>query len=135
MLNEADILKQLEQFEVPEKCPIIVHSSLKAIGYIEGGAEALLNALRKHFCKNDGLLCVPTHTWDEQFMDLTSPRSNIGALPNTALVTPEGIRSLHPTHSMVVFGDRAEEFVKNEPFVDSPTNPEGCYGNLAAMFF
>lgn len=130
MLSEKDLILQLEKFDVPAGGPVIVHSSLKSIGYIDGGAASLLSALRNRFCKNGGLLCVPTHTWDELFMDLTSPRSNIGALPNTALRTPGGVRSLHPTHSMVVFGDRAEEFVGNEPSVDSPTNPNGCYGNI-----
>ena len=49
MLDENDLIKQLEQFAVPGNCPVIVHSSMKSIGYIDGGAKTLLNALRKHF--------------------------------------------------------------------------------------
>ena len=129
MLTEIDLINQLEKFDIPDGVPVIVHSSLKSIGYIDGGAETLLSALRNRFCSN-GLLCIPTHTWDKLVMDMTLPSSNIGALPNAAVNNPDGIRSLHPTHSMVVFGEGAEEFVKNEPFVDSPTHPDGCYGNI-----
>ena len=130
MLKEPDILKQLEKFKVPSKCPVIVHSSLKAIGYIDGGAQTLLSALRKRFCKDDGLLCIPTHTWISMELDLCNPESNLGALPTAAANHPEGVRSLHPTHSITVFGNNAEEFVANEVYADTPTHPDGCYGNI-----
>ena len=130
MLDENDLIKQLEQFAVPGNCPVIVHSSMKSIGYIDGGAKTLLNALRKHFCKNDGLLCIPTHTWKSLVMDLTMPESNIGALPTAAACCSDGARSLHPTHSITVFGNGAEKFVEDEIHSDTPTNPNGCYGNI-----
>ena len=130
MLDENEIIVQLEQFKVPDKTPVIVHTSLKSIGYIDGGAETLLSALRKHFCKNGGLLCIPTHTWDSLVLDLTSPKSNIGALPTVAACHPDGIRSLHPTHSLTVFGEGADKFVEKEIFSDTPTIPNGCYGNI-----
>ena len=58
--------------------------------------------------------------------------SCIGVLPKIAAAHPDGVRTLHPTHSMVVFGEksRVEEFVKDEGIVDSPANPKGCYGKI-----
>lgn len=130
MLSENDLLIQLKKFIVPAKCPVIVHSSLKSVGFIDGGAETLLSALRKHFCKDDGLLCIPTHTWISMVLDLTYPETNLGALPTVAASHPDGVRSLHPTHSVTVFGNGAEKFVESEVHSDTPTHPNGCYGNI-----
>lgn len=132
MFTKNEIIYQLKNFNIPEGKPVIVHSSLKAIGEIYGGAETLLCALIECFTQNGGLLCIPTHTWMDMFLDLTAPGSCIGVLPDVAARHPLGIRSLHPTHSITVFGDkdRAEDFVKDEAYVDTPVNPEGCYGNI-----
>lgn len=40
---------------------ILIHSSMKSIGAVEGGADTVLDALMEYFAK--GLLLLPTHTW------------------------------------------------------------------------
>lgn len=132
MLTKNDLLSQIEKLGLPCGKPIIVHTSMKAIGEIVGGAETLLEALISAVVAKNGLLCVPTHTWVTLVMDLGNPSSCIGALPNVASAHPSGIRSMHPTHSITVFGDsqRAKKFVENEVNVDTPTSPQGCYGNI-----
>ncbi len=131
MITKTEILKQLNKFDSSGK-PVIVHTSLRAIGQIDGGADTLLDALIAHFTENDGILCIPTHTWDKLELDLNKAESCLGALPTVAAGRCEGIRSLHPTHSMMVFGKRekVKKFVEKESFVDSPTSPNGCYGNI-----
>ncbi len=131
MITKTEILKQLNKFDGCGR-PVIVHTSLRAIGKIEGGADTLLDSLIEHFTKNDGILCVPTHTWDKLVLDLNKKETCLGVLPKVALDKCGGTRSLHPTHSMVVFGrdERVKEFVKNEAFSNSPTSPDGCYGNI-----
>ena len=132
MITQNELYSNLKKLNIPKGKPFIVHTSLKAIGEIEGGAEVLLKALIKLTEELNGLLCVPTHTWTTMVMDLNNPSSCLGALPTVATKHPDGVRSMHPTHSITVFGERkrAEEFVYNERFVDSPTNPDGCYGNI-----
>ena len=39
---------------------IIVHSSMKSIGEVEGGADTVLDAFSEYM--KDGLLVFPTHT-------------------------------------------------------------------------
>ncbi len=132
MISEEDIIKQLEPFQTAKGRPVLVHTSLKTVGAIEGGAEVFLSALRKYFTQDGGLLCIPTHTWDRTVLDLHQSETCVGILSNIAAGHPDGVRSMHPTHSMMVFGDskRAVEFVHNEISVDTPTSPEGCYGNI-----
>ncbi len=132
MLSKADILKSLEKFNIAKGKPVLVHTSLKAIGEIAGGAETLLSALIEFFAQNGGLLCVPTHTWDSEVLDLRRNDSCIGVLPRIAAGHKDAVRTLHPTHSMAVFGEtkRVFAFCKGENQVDTPTSPDGCYGKI-----
>ena len=135
MITKNEILLQLQSFQFSVGHPILVHTSLRAIGPIEGGAETLLNALIDFFTNNNVLLCIPTHTWDEAVMDLRTPRTCIGTLPNIAACRSDGVRSLHPTHSMMVFGntDQAKSFVDCDRSVISPASPDGTLGKLYDM--
>ena len=94
----------------------MVHTSLRSIGAIEGGAQTLLDALIDHCTSQGGLLCVPTHTWGfmeaEITLDLTESKSNLGVFPNVALQDSRGVRSSHITHSVTMFGRQAEVFAK-----------------------
>lgn len=132
MITKAQILEQLEQFSKAQGKIVVVHTSLKAVGEIEGGGETLLNALVEYFTKDGGLLCIPTHTWTSDVYDTRKAESCLGVLPKLAAAHPEALRTLHPTHSMAVFGDRikAQKFVENEVCADTPANPKGCFGKL-----
>ena len=72
MITHKEIIDGLKNFEFQKGKPVIVHTSLKAIGKIEGGAETLLSALIEVFTENDGLLCVPTHTWKSMVLNLNA---------------------------------------------------------------
>ena len=132
MFTKEQIKEHLAFFCRSGTAPVIVHTSLKSVGEIEGGGETFLAALIEYFTENGGLLCIPTHTWISMKLDLKNPESCLGVLPTLAAKDLRGKRSLHPTHSMVVFGnsERADEFLKNEPFTDTPTGPDSCYGNI-----
>lgn len=126
------LFTQLQDMGAPRDGVVIVHSSLKKIGY---EANALLDGLITYF--DQGILCIPTHTWDfaDPMLDLLNPRSCIGTLPTIAAKDPRGTCSMHPTHSMAVFGhrERVQAFVAGETSVQTMTGPDGCYGNLYRM--
>ncbi len=139
LYTKNDIHAQLSNMGVPRDSVVLMHSSLRAVGDVEGGAEGLLDALVEYVTRDGGLFCVPTHTWamldDEITLDMTSCKTCLGAFSTVALRDGRGIRSFSPTHSMVVFGDRkkADEFIADEPFVTSATSPDSCYGKLYEM--
>ena len=132
--TKEDLLRQLTLMEMPRGGVVLVHSSLRLVGNIEGGGQTLLDALIEYFTADGGLLCIPTHTWGflrrEITLDMTARESCLGALSGIALANDRGIRSENPTHSMVVFGDRSAEFVEDELYVTSGTSPESCYGKI-----
>ena len=135
--TKEDIFAQLEAMNAPKGSVILMHSSLRAVGNVEGGGQGLLDALVEYFTQEGGLFCVPTHTWrnlgKEITLDLNSDENCLGAMATLAIRDPRGVRSENPCHSMVVFGEGAEAFVENELWVSSPTAPESCYGKLHKM--
>jgi aminoglycoside 3-N-acetyltransferase len=134
--TKADIINQLTEMNAPKDRAVIVHSSLKAVGAVEGGAEALLDALIEYFTSEGGLLLVPAHTWHNVNKDITldmkSDDNCLGALSTVALNKKGGIRTENPTHSMVVFGEKSKvsRFIEGEKDIKSPTSPQSCYGKL-----
>ena len=135
MFTKDEIKKQLADMGVPSNRPVLVHSSLRRVGELEGRADGLIDVLKEHICADGGLLCIPTHTWanlgkeDAITLDMNSGTC-IGTLPNIAAARKDALRSDHPTHSMAVFGEGAVGFVSGEEKCTTPTPPEGCYGKI-----
>ncbi len=134
--SKKEIVDQLERLNNPRGGIVLVHSSLRLVGNVEGGPEGLLDALISYFTADKGLLCIPTHTWHNLDKDITldvkSSDQCLGALSKLAILDGRGIRSLNPTHSMVVFGnrERALDFIKDELYIETPTDPKSCYGKV-----
>lgn len=136
MFTKEMLKHQMEAMQIPQNSVIHVHTSLKAVGEVDGGGETVLQALIEYVTGKGGLLTVPTHTWANLHknvpytLDMTSAETCIGTLPSLAVAHPDGFRSAHPTHSMVAFGNGAEAFVKGEERFETPTDPDGCYGKI-----
>lgn len=134
--TKNELIEQLELLQVPVGSIVLMHTSLRAIGQVEGGTGALLDALVEHFTREKGLFCVPTHTWHNMgksvVLKMDDPDTCLGGFSVAALKDGRGIRTENPTHSMVVFGDpeRAAAFIKDDCTVQTPTAPESCYGKL-----
>lgn len=134
--TKADLLRQLSKLEIPRGRVVIAHTSLRLIGKVEGGAQTVLDALIEQYTADGGLLCIPTHTWDnigrEITLDMNDPTTCLGAFSDFAVGDSRGIRSENPTHSVVVFGDRerAQAFIADEAQVISGTAADSCYGKL-----
>ncbi len=133
MVTKNDIIKFLENIEIKHDDTILIHTSLKAIGGLDGGADMLIDA----FCEylHNGLFLIPTHTWDEvlpdkPFYDVKTSMPCIGTLPCVAVKRKDGVRSLHPTHSVVAFGTRAREYIKGEEMAATPAPIGGCWSRL-----
>lgn len=99
---------------------LFVHSSLKSIGQVDGGAEAVIDALLE-VVGSDGLLAVPTltkssaHPWapDPTWQPLpfhpAKTPSRVGMITETLRLRPNAVRSHHPTHSVAAIGPAAGE--------------------------
>ena len=123
MLTKADIHKFLFDNAVKPTDTVLVHISFRSLGGVEGGCDGFIDAMCEYL--SDGLFLVPTHTWanvtaESPVFDVRSTVPCIGALPSVAAFRADGVRSLHPTHSLVAFGSRAREFVQGEERATTP---------------
>ncbi len=139
MFTKIDLIRHLEEIGVPKNKPVIVHTSLKAVGEIHGGGQTLLDALIEHVTADGGLLVVPTHTFKNYYkdhqsisLDFNDFKPCVGMFPTIASKDLRGKTALNPTHSLTVFGraEKVNDFIDCEKFVDTPTSPKGSYGKL-----
>ncbi len=113
---------------------VFVHSALRKLGAIAGGADTVIDALLEAVAPN-GTIAVPTHTWkvvntEQPVFHQTLTPSNVGVLTNVFRKRAGAIRSLHPTHSVAAIGPRATELVQGHEHDDTPCSPTSPYGRL-----
>ncbi len=129
----ATLVEDLDRLGIRADDRLLVHSSMKAVGAVEGGAETVVDALVR--VVRDGLLLLPTHTWSETnnrdgvFDPRTEP-SCVGVLTERFRHRSGVIRSWHPTHSMAGLGAAAASFLGGEERTRTPCPREGCWGRL-----
>lgn len=133
MYTKESLIKQLEQLNIDGEGTLLVHSSMKSIGPVEGGADTVLDAFTEHM--RDGLLVLPTHTWS--YINADNPRfyvdrspSCVGILPELFRSRPGVVRSLHPTHSVAALGKDAEDFTKDDHLFDTPCARGSAWGKM-----
>lgn len=119
-VSPAQITADLHRLGIGPGDVVWVHSSLKSLGFVEGGAAGALEAMWAAV-QPGGTLVIPTFymlgTILETCRDpdyVFDPRrlgSNLGSLPD-AFLKREGVRrSIHPTHSVSALGPQAEFIV------------------------
>ena len=115
-LNKEYLKKTFSETGLTEGDIVCVHSSLKNIGYIDGGPEAFIEALTETIGQ-EGTIVMPAFTYSflkdemktEPFDAATTP-SQTGLITEVFRKLPDTYRSVHPTHSVSVWGKRAEYF-------------------------
>lgn len=133
MHTKTGLFEQLKALEINPSGTLLVHSSLKSIGEVQGGADTVLDVLSEYM--KDGLLVLPTHTWS--YINATNPRFDVlnspvcvGILPELFRRRPGVIRSWHPTHSVAALGKDAQAFIAGEESRDTPCSRDSVYGKL-----
>lgn len=126
-------MQQLKALGIHPRGTLLVHSSMKSIGEVEGRADTVLDALSEYM--KDGLLVLPTHTWatinrkNPKFYVEDSPCC-VGILPELFRKRPGVIRSWHPTHSVAALGKDAADFTSGEERWDTPCHRDSVWGKL-----
>ena len=128
-----DLVWDIKKAGIKNDEKLMIHSSLRSVGKICGGAETLINAFIN--VMSDGLLIFPTHTWatiqkDDMVFDSKLSESCVGALTNVARKMPGFKRSMHPTHSVCAYGKGRDEYLSLDLDAKTPASPNGCFGVL-----
>ncbi|MEG2315365.1 MAG: AAC(3) family N-acetyltransferase [Clostridia bacterium] len=125
MHTRESLQMDLEKMGLKPTDAVLVHSSMRAIGAVEGRADTVLDALMDFFSL--GLLALPTLTWgiehnNPPVFDVrrTLPAVGVGILPMLFFTRPHVERSLHPTHSMAAIGADAKALVAEDHLNHTP---------------
>jgi aminoglycoside 3-N-acetyltransferase len=118
LITTANLVQDFRRLGVPRGGLLMMRSSLRSIGHVNGGAETVVDALLE-VLGPAGTLVVPTFT-DEIAMDpnfvfdpLNTP-SLVGAISEAARRWPGARRSLHGWHSIAAMGPLAGAIVRIE---------------------
>ena len=118
-ITSEDIRSGLESFGLGRGDRIMVHSSLSSFGWVEGGAEAVIEALMD-LVGTEGTVLMPSFNHGAPFreggpgiFDPLETRCTNGKIPDTFWRMKGVRRSLDPTHSFAVWGRDAERYTKN----------------------
>jgi aminoglycoside 3-N-acetyltransferase len=129
----------LRRLGLGEGSLVVVHSSLRSFGHLEGGEDAFIDTLLRTVGPQ-GTVCMPTLTYGRygprrpppQF-DADSTSCIVGRIPERFRARPGVRRSLHPTHSVAAAGRLADLLVEGHEFSETPCGPGSPWGRLAAF--
>lgn len=131
--TKETLLKDLRRLSIDPQGTLLVHSSMKSIGTVEGGADTVLDVLIEYM--QDGLLVLPTHTW--KTVNPENPRYYqasssvcVGILPELFRQRAGVVRSLHPTHSVGALGRDSAAFAAGDELCASPCPRHSTWGKL-----
>jgi len=141
MTTPQDITNALQTAGVHRGDHLVVHSSLRAIGPVEGGAEAVVNALLQTV-GDQGTLAIPAFNYTRPvptpYFDPAATPGATGALGELFRKRPGTRRSLHPAHSLCASGPRAAEFLADHDRhgsfgIDSPLDRIAAAGGWTLL--
>ena len=134
MFTKEYLTKQIKDMGIKPDDTVLIHTSYRSIGEVEGGIDGLIDTFKEYLC--DGLFVIPTHTWavvtpENPVFDVNSTVPCIGAVAKAAAFRNDGIRSLHPTHSVWATGKNAKRFAEGEEYAETPAPVGGTWYRLA----
>lgn len=138
----ASISHDLRHLGVETGDVLVVHTALSSLGWVVGGAAAVVDALLE-VVGPEGTVSMPAHSGDwsdpsgwenppvpsqwwrdinegrPAFDPYATPLREMGAVAENLLLRRTTLRSGHPLHSHMATGRHAEQLVASHPFDDA----------------
>ena len=114
MHSYQEIITGFRQIPLTKSRIVLVHSSYKSLGGVEGGAQAVIDALLE-WVGPDGTVLLPNfnfQSWTEtHYFDVRETPSHMGIIGELGRMHPDALRTPHPIYSFTALGKRRGEFV------------------------
>ena len=121
-VTRAEMAAGLARLGIAQGDTLFIHSSLKSLGYVEGGAPAVIRALQDAVGPQ-GTLLLPTYylpggtvratcAMPDYVFDPRRHGTHMGRLPEAFLASANVRRSIHPTHSVSAWGRHAADLTE-----------------------
>lgn len=112
---------------------LLVHSSFKSFGGVEGGPQTVINALRS-ILTEDGTLIVPTFNYDfcdGKPYDVKKTPSKMGIISELVRTDPNSKRTLEPVFSFAILG-KHRDYLANLKYEHS-VGPDSVFAKLREL--
>ena len=141
MEDNKDFLKikeDLVALGIEKRDDLLVHSSYKQLGGVDGGIETVIQAMLS-VLGDSGTLLFPTLSYstvtpkspvNNPVFDVINTPSCVGAISNVFMKMDGVERSLHPSHSVAAFGARQNEYINGHELDDEPVGPNSPFFKL-----
>ena len=133
MHNPATIAAQLKDLGLVAGMDVLVHSSLRRLGPVDGGADAIIDVLLAAVGR-EGTLMMSTVSGivnaGQPVFHVAHTPCDVGVLSNVFRQRPGAIRSLHPVHSIAALGPKAAFYTAGHLECATPWSPDSPYGRL-----
>ena len=112
MYKFEELFEGFQKLGVEQGDTLLVHSSYKSFGEVDGGPQTVVRALEAALgTDGEGTLIMPTFNFDFNKgmpWDVRKTRSKMGALTEIVRIEPRAKRVFHPFYSFAVLGKHAE---------------------------
>lgn len=132
-VKKEEIAKKLSALGIKKGDTIMVHSSLSAFGYVEGGAKTVIGALQQ-LVEQVGNVCMPCFgPLDSNVFDSRTAPSGLGKISDLFWRLPEARRSLSPTHNVACIGKNAAYLCSNHHLDETPFGRNSPYFKMIEL--
>ncbi len=133
-MTKNDIIHGIRELGVQDGDIIMVHSALSSLGRVEGGANAVIDALIEAVGPT-GTIAMPTLyppcITDDAVFDVKDSPSDMGVITEVFRTRPGVVRSLHPTHPTAAYGARAGDLIRDHAKAPTACGADTPFGRLA----
>ncbi len=135
-VSRGELLDGFGKLGIKPGSVVLVHSAMRTVGKIDGGAEAVIDALLE-LVGPSGTLVVPTYTFaheaeSDPIIDPAQDKAEMGIITETARKHPNARRSIAYRHSFAAIGHRAEVITDTDPRLCA-FDPRSTFGVMLAL--
>lgn len=133
IVTKDDLKKGFTELGIKAGMKVVVHSSLSRFGYVEGGADTVIDVLME-LLTEEGTLVMPSFNHEAPYFagdifDVTKTPTTNGIIPDTFWRCAGVSRSINPTHPFAAWGKDHERYTKDHQ-PTSAMGPDSPLGRL-----
>ena len=141
VVDRIQIIEDLRALGLWAGDTVLVHSSLSSLGYVEGGADTVVDALLAVIAPG-GTLAMPSFPLKGSMLDYVQSRvvfdvrttpSRMGKITGIFRQREGVLRSLHPTHSIAALGPDAKRLTEGHARCPTPFGPGSPFVRLIEL--
>lgn len=138
-VDRRHLVRAFRELGVEPGTTVCVHASLRRLGYVVGGPDAVIDALLEALGPR-GTLMMPSFAAPRsaleyleagEVFDVRRTPSRSGAVTEVFRRRPDVRRSLHPTNAVAACGTRSQELLAGHEWSLTPFGRTTPYGRLA----